>query len=363
MSDGPISPDQSSERDADVARALRSIPVPDHRPGFWTELESQLAVLDTRHDGPQHQDPELAPPDAAGMPPGRDGRELPMAEPRQSESRRWRRERQRRLLLNVAAVSVITAGGLALFLSRPDDRNVGPVDVPDPTTAATPVPTTVPEPPATSPEAALQEFVRTIGDDREAAFAMLTGESRESLGGPAQLAAGFGPEFSVWSAPRAVEQEAVMAARSPAGIRVAVVTYTGSVEVQGATQPRTQAFALVREGGAWRISLTASAVSESAGPAIDMISPADRPAVECCGIGGFVAAGEPIRFRAAVTPELPLVSVAFDGGEALDPAQLELADAVVTARPQLGAGIHVVTIAIVQPDGVVYARAVQFVVG
>jgi hypothetical protein len=40
-----------------------------------------------------------------------------------------------------------------------------------------------------------------------------------------------------------------------------------------------------------------------------------------------------------------------------------LADTVVTARPQLGAGNHVVTIAIVLPDGVVYARAVQFVVG
>ncbi len=363
MSDGPISADRSSERDPYVARALRSIPVPDHRPGFWTDLEARLAVIDTRRDGPHQHDPMTSPPDATGMPSGRDGRELPMAEPRHTESRRGRRVRQRRLLLRVAAVSLITAAGLALFLSQRDDRNVGPVDVPAPATAATPVPTTVSEPPATSPESVLQEFVRTIGDDRDAVFAMLTDESREFLGGAAQLAAGFGPEFSVWSSPRAVEEEAVMVARSPADTRVAVVTYTGTVDVQGAPQPRTQAFALVREGGAWRISLTASAVSESAGPAIGMISPEVEPAVECCGIGGFVAAGEPIRFRAAVTPQIQLVSVAFDGGEALDPTQLELADAVVTARPQLDAGNHVVTIAIVLPDGVVYARAVQFVVG
>jgi hypothetical protein len=94
-----------------------------------------------------------------------------------------------------------------------------------------------------------------------------------------------------------------------------------------------------------------------------MISPAVGPELECCGVGGIVAAGEPIRFRAAVAPESRFVSVAVDGGDPLDPAQLELTDMVVTANPQLDTGTHVVTIAIVLPDGVVYARAVQFVVG
>jgi hypothetical protein len=144
---------------------------------------------------------------------------------------------------------------------------------------------------------------------------------------------------------------------------VAVVTYTGTLEIQGAPQPRTQAFAVLREDGGWRISLTATALSSSVGPAIDMINPAVEPALECCGIGGVVAQGDPIRFRAAVTPEIQLVSVAFDGGEALNPAHLDVTDTVVTARPQLDPGQHVVTIAMVLRDGVVYARAVQFVVG
>jgi hypothetical protein len=227
----------------------------------------------------------------------------------------------------------------------------------------TPVPTTVSEPPATSPEATVREFVGNIGRDRDAAFAMLTDESREFMGDPAQLVTGFGREFSVWSAPGAIEQQAVMTARAPAAVRVAVVTYTGSRDVEGAREPRTQAFAVLREAGKWRISLTATALSTSAGPAIEMLNPSVGAELECCGIGDVVAEGEPIRFRAAVRPERRLVSVAFDGGEVLDPSGLELTNAVVTARPRLEPGPHFVTVAVVLPDGVVYARAVHFVVG
>jgi hypothetical protein len=372
VSDGPNPP---VERDPFVARALRSMPVPDHRPGFWSELEARLAVIHAARSG-QQRDPAIPPMVSDEMPSSLDARELPLAEPRLTESRRERRVRQRRVLLRVAAVVLITAAGTALILSRTDERNLGPNDVPVTTTAVTPkattvpatttpvtpAPTTVSEPPARTPQTAVQEFVQAIGGDSEAAFATLTNESREFLGSPAQLAAGFAQEFGPWSSPSAIEQETVMVARSPAATQIAVVTYTGTFDVQGAPQPRTQAFALLREGGAWRISLTAIAQSVSAGPAIDMITPAVEPALECCGIGRVVAEGEPIRFRTAVSPEIELVSVAFDGAEALDAAQLELTDSVVTARPHLESGPHVVTIAVVLRDGVFYARAVQFVV-
>ncbi len=364
MSEGPISPNQPVERDPIVSRALRTMPVPDHQPGFWAELEARLADVHPGRSGQQQPDPATSATDAGDMPSRGDAGELPMAEPPQIDSWRERRIRQRRLLLRVAALLLLTAAGAVVVLTRSDDRNGGPAERPDTTTAVTPVPTTtVSEPPAASPEATVREFVGSIGRDRDAAFAMLTDESREFMGNAAQLAAGFGRELSVWSAPGAIEQQAVMVARSPAAVRVAVVTYTGTLDVQGAPEPRTQAFAVLREAGEWRISLTATALASSAGPAIEMINPSVEPEFECCGVGDVVAEGEPIRFRAAIRPERRLVSVAFDGREALAPAQLELTNAVVTARPRLDPGPHVVTIAVVLPDGVVYARAVHFVVG
>jgi hypothetical protein len=257
---------------------------------------------------------------------------------------------------------LVTAGGKALFFNRPNERELPPVGLPDTTIAGTSPPTTIAESSGQSPQATVREFVRTIGRDSDAAFAMLTAESREFLGDADQLTAGFAQEFSAWDAPGAIEQENVMVARSPADIRAAVVTYTGTVDLDGTPPARAEAFAVVREHGEWRISLTATTVSSSAGPAIEMIRPAVDRELECCGIGGTVGSGEAIRFKAAVAPESRFVSVAFDGDDPLDPAQLELSDMVVTAHPQLGTGTHVVTVAIVLPDGVVYARAVQFVV-
>jgi hypothetical protein len=353
-------PSQPVERDPVVAHVLRSISVPDHRPGFWTELEARLAEVDARRVG-QQSDPATSPTASAAVPHRADGSELPVVEPRQTEGWRDRRVRQRRLLLRVAALVLLTGAATVLILSR-DDHSLEPGSVPETTTAGTPAPTSTPTPAGETPETAVQEFVRTIGSDDDAAFAMLTRESREFLGSSAQLAAGFGPDLSLWSSPGAIEQETTMVPRTPADPPIEVVTLTGTLDVHGAPQPRTQAFALRLEDDAWRISLTATAVSASAGPAIEMIIPAVDPALECCGIGGVVADGDPIEFRLAVAAGIRHVNVAFDGGEPLSPAQLELSDAVVTARPQLAAGTHVVTIAIVLPDGVCYARAVQFVV-
>jgi hypothetical protein len=363
VSDHPMSPDQPDGRDRFVVRALRSMSVPDHRPGFWDELDARLAVVDAERAGQKQPDVGSSPTVEDEALSRFDAGELPMAEPLSTGSRGERRDRQRAVLLAAAMVVLIAAAGTALFLTRPDARDLPPVDVPESTTGVTPPPTTVAEPSGRTPRAAVREFVHTIGVDSEAAFAMLTAESQQFLGSAAQLTAGFAQDVSAWSSPGAIEQEHAMVARSPADIRAAVVTYTGTVDLQGTPQPRTQAFAVLREQGRWRISLTATAVSSSAGPAIDMLSPAVEPELECCGIGGIVAAGEPIRFRADVAPEMQYVSVAFDGGDPLDPAQLELTDMVVTTRPQLDTGTHVVTIVIVLPDGVVYARAVQFVLG
>jgi hypothetical protein len=363
VSDHRMSPDQPGERDTFVARALRSMPVPDHRPGFWTELDARLAAFDAERASQQQHDAGNSPTVEESSPSRFAVGDLPLAEPLATESGHQRRDRRRAVLLAVAVVVLVAAAGTALFFNRPDDRDLPPVDLPDTTTAVTSPPTTIAEPSGRTPQATVREFAQTIHGDSEAAFAMLTAESQEFLGDAAQLAAGFAQQFSAWSSPGAIEQENLMVARSPAYIRAAVVTYTGTVDIEGTMEHRTEAFAVVEEHGEWRVSLTATAVSSSAGPAIDMISPAVEPELECCGIGGMVAAGEPIRFRAAVAPDSRFVSIAFDGNDPLDPAQLELTDMVVTAHPQLDTGTHVVTVAIVLPDGVVYARAVQFVVG
>ncbi|MGH9139391.1 MAG: hypothetical protein ACRD0G_20460, partial [Acidimicrobiales bacterium] len=52
----------SDHRDPIVARALRSMPVPDHRRGFWAELDARLALIDAdRADraGARHAAPRV----------------------------------------------------------------------------------------------------------------------------------------------------------------------------------------------------------------------------------------------------------------------------------------------------------------
>jgi hypothetical protein len=365
MSDRPIPPAEPFEDDSFLARALQSIPVPHHRQGFWSELDARLAVVDAERAGRRHGGtrPRAA---AEEVSTDADADDLPIAEPLAGVSRRQRLLRRRGPLVAAAVLVLVTAAGTALYLNRPDDRDLQPAGVPGTTTAVTPAPTTVaPTPPVAelSPEAAaVRDFVHAIGANSEGAFAMLTAESRESYSNPTQLAEGFSQSLGAWAAPGAIEQEYLMQARSPANVEAAVVTYAGNVDVDGRPRPAAQAFAVVREDGAWRISLTGIIIAASAGPGIEMVVPAVEPALECCGIGGSVGRGEPIRFELAVATEVEFITVAFDGDDPLDPAQLELADSMVTARPQLETGSHVVTIAVVLPGGTLFARAVQFVV-
>ncbi|MGH9136513.1 MAG: hypothetical protein ACRD0G_05620 [Acidimicrobiales bacterium] len=390
MTDRPMPPPHPFERDRFVAGALRSMEIPDHRPGFWTELDARLAVVDAERAGSttdERADEEtesepVAERDSAtvvvptvgdAVPTRLDTGELPMVTPLPIESRRERRARQRGRFLAAAAVLVIVAVGTALFLNRPDDRPVQPAvtsgtsTTASPTTTAptteppdvTPTTTAEPNPPAVGRAVdAVMRFVQTVGRDNEAAFGMLTQESRDFLGSPDQFATGYSEGLGAWAAPDAIESTIPM----PVDDMHAVVALTGTVNIEGTPEPRTQAFAMVLEEGAWRFSITGSFPSASAGPAIEMINPDVTPQFECCGIGTGVAQGDPIQFAVPPGAEIDGITVQLDDDSTIPAEELDLDDTVVTAQLELSTGTHVVTIAVVLPSGSFYARAVQFAV-
>ena len=165
---------------------------------------------------------------------------------------------------------------------------------------------------------------------------MLTPESQQFIGNADILAEGLGAALAPWGAPDAVEQVYVTPARSPAGTEVAVVTYAGAAGVQE--------FAAVRDGDAWKIDVSTIGEPASAGPYI------------------AVAGTDPVAFTLAMEPTIESVTVAIDG-QSVDPAELELAGDTLTVRRQFDPGAHVATVAVVLPNGAVYAFAEELTIG
>jgi hypothetical protein len=95
----------SDERDVELGAALRALPTPEHRPGFWEELEERLA---------------------SESPPGSGGR--------RRDRRDGRRPFPGPVLLAIAAAVAVLVGAVAVLL--PDDRE-GTRVVTNPTTTTT----------------------------------------------------------------------------------------------------------------------------------------------------------------------------------------------------------------------------------
>lgn len=95
----------SEERDVELGAALRTLPTPDHRPGFWEELEDRLASESPLGSGGRRRD--------------RGNRRWPFPGP---------------VLLAVAAAVAVLVGAVAVLL--PDDRE-GTRVVTNPTTTTT----------------------------------------------------------------------------------------------------------------------------------------------------------------------------------------------------------------------------------
>jgi hypothetical protein len=297
-------------RDPVVARALQSIPVPDHEPAFWERLEARLAEV------PPHRDVTVLP------------------------ERLARRHRLRAVVAAAASLVLVAAAATALLVESRGDREIEPATTPaTPTTTTSTTSTTSPttlDPTSQQVSAAVGQFVGALARDPETAFAMLTPESQQFIGNADILAEGLGAALAPWGAPDAVEQVYVTPARSPAGTEVAVVTYAGGAGVQE--------FAAVRVGDAWRIDVSTILEPASAGPYI------------------AVAGTDPVAFTLAMEPTIESVTVAIDG-RSVDPTGLELVGDTLTVRRQFDPGAHVATVAVVLPNGAVYAFAEEVTIG
>lgn len=134
-----------TQSDPEISRLLDELPVPEHRPGFWTTLDHRLSRADT--------EPGAHRPRADG----------PVVVPGAPRRRRWAR---------AVAVLAVTAGLIAVVVMGvqrgTDDASVF---TDSPTTSTTPAPQTAPEVAAID---AVTRFLDALGHgDTKAASALL----------------------------------------------------------------------------------------------------------------------------------------------------------------------------------------------
>jgi hypothetical protein len=254
-----------AERDELVARALGTITVPDHKPGFWDRIDEALreqeppgpelvvvppvSVFD---DGPDSDEP--APPVAEPVLHEVTLEELSPAEasPREPASRRWGRRTARALLAVAAVVAVAVAG---VLVARRDDtgpdlssQTVPTGSAPDGAGSsdggAPPEGGNAPNLPTDlAPEQqVVVDFVDALGrGDIDAAAALLGPRSEEYLVSQSGSVESFLTEaaegFGAWSASTDREVWTVEG--------LSVVVLEGTVSPEGMTEYRRQAFPVV----------------------------------------------------------------------------------------------------------------------
>ncbi|HVF32615.1 MAG TPA: hypothetical protein VM933_06220, partial [Acidimicrobiales bacterium] len=162
----------TEDRDAIVTGALRELPVPDHAPDFWANLERRLAGESI--DRPVGATRRGVPPWASTTPPGRTDDLGPDDDTVVALSERRPVTPRRRRLLSVAAVLLVVSAAVATFAREqeaPRVRVAGP-GIPTATsttpTTSGPVttlatPTTDAGPGAPTPDAALLAWIDAVG--------------------------------------------------------------------------------------------------------------------------------------------------------------------------------------------------------
>lgn len=274
----------TEDRDAGLAEALRTLPVPDHAPDFWAALDRRLA------DEPRHRHAGSVIGAAPAAAPADDDPPLvvSLTERRPPAPHRLR-------LLSVAAVLVVVMAAAVTLVRRQDDaprvRAAGPggsVTATTPTTSA-PVTTATTAPVRTgpsTPDGALLAWIEAVGaGDVEAALALTGPRSAayaDALTGGAGLR-GFivesGEGYGAWAdAPDL--KTTVIALEASAGEEIAIVILAGTWTGEGGTMFRTDAVPVVRGAGAgWLVEPWA--IDPATGGRIEVLSPS--PAEE----GGF----------------------------------------------------------------------------
>jgi hypothetical protein len=224
--------------DQDAARAaLDRLPTPEHRAGFWDDLDRRL----------------------------NDERRVVVASPRAGDVLDLRslaehdgiapRKARRRMLLPAAAVVLLVGAIAATLLATREDRHAT-VTLHPPSTSTTVATTTTPATPAEASATVLQWLERLAAGDMRGAWDLLGPTAREGWGSYDAFAAarsGFAEGMATWltAANRKIGTATVT---SDAAGAFYVVTITGTRQVEGNVEDGVVSI-VVREDPAGRLSL------------------------------------------------------------------------------------------------------------
>lgn len=273
MSDFRDLPDAHDEL---IAQALHSLPIPDHRPSFWSDLDAAIA----EPVAPSGDRAAAADPTVHRLDTG----ELPSVTPLDTA----RSRRRRAPILAAAAAVVILAGAVGAVLvvggGDDDDGGVQQADGPRDTTGsprsepfgsdttAVPTPTTTTPTSSTlfaaTPDtaaAAVQGWLQAVGAGDGVAAASLTGPRslaylQATTGDVAAFFddTGLAEGYGAWSAAPDLEvSEIPLGPRPEFGGEVAVVIVSGTNPGEGREGITVDVFPVVNAGAGWLVELYA----------------------------------------------------------------------------------------------------------
>jgi hypothetical protein len=248
--------------DVVVETALRLLPVPDHGPAFWADLDARLAV----EPAPHVVEPALAPGPPADHP-HTFGDRLVELVPDTALALLPPALRQRsNVVLSVvavaAAVMVVVAGGLLVRDRVGNGQSTGDLassasqpgaDEAEATVEATPTSSrTTGDPDAELPKAAVLQWVAQLGaGDMGAAWASMGPASRAHFGSESAFAAEAGSLAEGYGAWSGAEPDHVLvtALTSSGDGSLLIVTLVGTVEQEGSRSRRAEAIPVRVVGG------------------------------------------------------------------------------------------------------------------
>lgn len=309
------------DRDAALGRSLRALDVPEHRPGFWDELDESLALG-------SNAGPGSSPAPRVGLVP-------PVG------------RRRRRLLVPAAGAVALGSVLTAALLARPS-TTVQVRQAPPAATAATAAPAPTPTADPSAPEQVAREWVRAVGaGDFERAWALTAPQSQAAVGGFEEFA-GDAPELTErwgeWGAPevRASATGRVASSASSAGAPAGASELAVVALERG--DGRAEAVVLRSDAGGTRVE-----------PFLDVAQATFRPEP-----GSRIDAAQPVELELSVQPDT--VTVLVDGREVPSPTPVPtgVGTSVVSfvlPPPQTPGPRHVVVLAVVGGDAEAFATS------
>lgn len=363
-------------RDEVIAKALRDVPVPEHAPQFWSDLDRSIRA--SGDGAPAHAATSAAPKSAParGEPRHRrlDTGELPSVTALAPE--RERRRSGRAPILAAAAGVLVLAGAVAMVLwvgggdgDNGDDLASSPSE-PITTAAAgqdesrsdIPTPALEPEPTAApgeidSPGETVQAWLDGLGTGDVETSAALTGPRSahyiESLGTTVeQFLADSQEGYGAWAGADVDVRSTEVGPVDLLGGKLAIVSVSGTYPGEGDPVFRVDVFPVVDEGQGWRVEHLAY------DPARENALVFTVPQFSAGRDGQAVGAMNPTDDVNVFVPANGTVFFQFDGGE-LDTDATSLVGrdpepfALYNPPSDLGAGSHQLVVVAVGDDGTI----------